>query len=138
MDDGGYSDLHAAAQDGDLVRVRALLAAGEPPATFDEISKTPLHYAAEGGHLDVMRALLEAGADVDAIDRDRIGNTALRSVAGSCPLAVAVLLVEAGADPRIPGWMLLRALDKAEERKDEEGRQVYALLLSAAERLDRG
>jgi hypothetical protein len=34
---------------------------------------------------------------------------------------VAQFLLEAGADPRIPSWMQLTALHKAEERKDEEG-----------------
>jgi hypothetical protein len=35
-----------------------------------------------------------------------------------------------------PGWMQLTALHKAGERKDEEGRRVYALLKSVADRLD--
>jgi ankyrin repeat protein len=128
-------ELHFAAQDGDITRVRALLAAGRSPNAFDELSKTPLHYAAEGEHLDIMRVLLDEGADVNAIDEARIGNTPLREVAENCSLAVAQALVEAGADPRIPGWMQLTALHKAEKRKSEEGRRVYALLKNAADRL---
>jgi len=50
-------------------------------------------------------------------------------------LAVATLLVDFGADPRIPGWMQLTALHKAEERKDQEGQRVYALLKSVADHL---
>jgi hypothetical protein len=68
-------ELHFAAQDGDMTRVRELLAAGRSPNAFDEIAKTPLHYAAESGHIDVMRVLLEAGADVNANEEARIGNT---------------------------------------------------------------
>ena len=45
------SQLHFAAQDGDIARVRQLLAEGRSPNVFDEISKTPLHYAAENGIL---------------------------------------------------------------------------------------
>ena len=78
------SDLHFAAQDGDMTRVRQLLADGRSPNAFDEISKTPLHYAAENGHIDVMRVLLEAGADVNAHEEARIGNTPLRDVADEC------------------------------------------------------
>ena len=129
------SDLHFAAQVGDMTRVRQLLADGRPPNAFDEISKTPLHYAAENGHIDIMRVLLEAGANVNANEEARIGNTPLREVADECSLAVATLLVDSGADPRIPGWMQLTALHKAEERKDQEGQGVYALLKSAADRL---
>jgi ankyrin repeat protein len=128
-------ELHFAAQEGDITRVRELLAAGQSPNAFDEIAKTPLHYAAESGHIDIMRVLLEGGADVNANDEARIGNTPLRDVADECSLAVAKCLVDAGADPRIPGWMQLTALDKAEERKDEEGQPVYALLKSVADRL---
>jgi ankyrin repeat protein len=127
--------LHFAAQDGDMTLVRALLGTGRSPNAFDEIARTPLHYAAEGAHIGIMRALLEAGADVNANDEARIGNTPLREVAGECSLAVAQFLVASGADPRIPGWMQLTALHKAEQRKDEEGRRVYTLLKSVADRL---
>jgi ankyrin repeat protein len=134
-DEFDESDLHFAAQDGDMTRVRQPLADGRSPNALDEISKTPLHYAAESGHIDIMRVLLEAGADVNAHEEARIGNTPLRDVAGECSLAVATFLVDSGADPRVPGWMQLTALHKADERKDHEGRRVYALLKSVADRL---
>jgi Ankyrin repeats (3 copies) len=134
-DEREYGDLHLAAQDGDVMRVRELLAEGRSPNAFDEISKTPFHYAAESGHIDIMQVLLDAGADVNAIDKPRIGNTPLRDVACECSLAVAQFLVDAGADPRIPGWMQLTALHKAEERTDDEGQRVYTLLKNVADRL---
>lgn len=133
-DEFDESDLHFAAQGGDMTRVRQLLADGRSPNAFDEISKTPLHYAAESGHIDIMRVLLEAGADVNAHEEARIGNTPLREVAAECSLAVARFLVDSGADPRIPGWMQLTALHMAERRKDQEGQRVYALLRSVADR----
>ena len=70
-----------------------------------------------------MQVLLEAGADVNASEEARIGNTPLREVAAECSLAVAKCLVDAGADPRIPGWMQLTALHKAEGRKDDQGQR---------------
>jgi ankyrin repeat protein len=54
------SDLHFATQDGDMTRVRQLLADGRSPNAFDELSKTPLHYAAENGHIDIMRVTRES------------------------------------------------------------------------------
>jgi hypothetical protein len=48
---------------------------------------------------------------------------------------VAFAQRHARADPRIPGWMQLTALEKAEERQDEEGQRVYSLLKRIAGRL---
>ena len=135
-DEFDESDLHFAAQDGDLTCVRQLLADGRSPNAFDEISMTPLHHAAKSEHIDIMRLLLEAGADVNAHEEARIGNTPLREVAAKCSLAVATFLVDSGADPRIPGWMQLTALHQAADRKDPEGQRVYALLKTVADRLD--
>ena len=80
--------------------------------------------------------LLDAGADVNASEEARIGNTPLRDVADTCSLEVASMLIAAGADPRIAGWLQLTALHKAESRRDEEGQRVYALLKKIADRLD--
>jgi len=126
--------LHLAAQDGDVEAVTGLLNDGHQPNVFDELGKTPLHYAAEGAHLDVMRLLLASGADVNAHDERVIGNTALGEVASNCSFEVAKLLIDAGADPTIPGWMLLTALDKAQERKKPEGLRVFQLLEQTAKR----
>lgn len=127
--------LHFAAQDGDVEEVTRLLQNGEQPNIFDELGKTPLHYAAEGGHLDIMRLLLASGADVNAHDEPSIGNTVLAEVAANCSFDVAKILIDAGADPTIRGWMALTALDKARERKKPEGLRVRQLLEQAAERL---
>lgn len=113
--------LHRAAEAGDLDLVRELLGQGCPINAFDEVGNTPLHYAVLGEHVTVIDVLLRSGADVNAHDERVIGNTPLGEAVSTCSLRVARLLVEAGADPTIPGWMQLTALDRAKRRRHEEG-----------------
>ena len=134
MDDAVDTDLHWAVQRGDSAAVERLIAAGQPVDEFDEIGKTPLHYAVAAERLDIARVLLVAGAGVDAHDESSIGNTPLGDVAASCSPEVAEFLVAAGADPTIPGWMQLSALDRAAKRKRPEGRRVSEILQTKAAR----
>jgi len=124
--------LHFAAGDGDLCRVKELLEEGYPINAFDDLSWTPLHHAAQKEHLAVVRYLIAAGADVNAHEEERIGDTVLKHVAQTCSLELAKILLDAGADPTIPGWMQLTALDKSVNREAFEGPDVHRLLLEAA------
>src|SRR5262245_26831952 len=123
--------VHTAAERGKLARLQELLAGGHVVNAFDELGYTPLHYAVMQGHYEAAKILIQAGADVNAHDAARIGETPLGQISGNCSLRIAQLLVEAGADPTIPGWMQLTALHRAGQRKRGEGPQVYQLLLSA-------
>ncbi len=134
-DDTGFDQeqLHFAAADGDLDRVTALVAEGQDVNRFDaDTSLTPLHHAVRGEHFAVASFLLQNGADINAHDEANIGETPLGDVAATCSLEMAQLLVDAGADPTIPGWMQLTALDRAQRRKSAEGRAVHDLLLATA------
>jgi len=126
--------LHRAAQDGDLERVKDLLQRKYPVNRFDCLGKTSLHYAVQGGHVHVVDCLIKAGADVNAHDERVIGNTPLSDNARECSFEIAKLLIEAGADPTIPGWMQLNALDRAMRRTDADARKVQRLLQQAAAR----
>ena len=127
--------LHFAADDGDLNKVKELLSKGYDVNVFDEdLSFTPLHYAVKSEHSEVINYLLSSGADVNAYDEDKAGETPLGGVAENCSLEIAKLLIDAGANPTIPGWMQITALDRASKRKKDEGRRVYGLLLETAKK----
>lgn len=87
---------------------------------------SPAHIPGGGYNPDTENYLLpSAGA---------LGNTPLGEVADTCSLAMAKLLVDAGANPTIEGWMQLTALDKAARRRRDDGPKVYELLSQAARR----
>jgi len=125
--------LHFAADEGDLDKVKKLIEEGYDVNQFDsDLSLTPLHYAVRGEFFKVSQFLLNNGANVNAHDEEKIGETPLGDVAATCSYEMADLLVRAGANPTIPGWMQITALHRAKDRKDEEGKQVYELLAKAA------
>lgn len=101
-----------AARVGDTDELRQLLEAGMDPGRYVLVDQgmvspmaeqvTALHLAAFGGHLDACRLLLANGAEVDALtlplERREGGDTPLMRAVWGRSLAVAELLLEAGAD----------------------------------------
>jgi|CXWL01.1.fsa_nt_gi ankyrin repeat protein len=126
--------LRRAAEEGDLDETRRLLAGGADPNDFDEIGRTALHYATRHEHLAIVALLLAHGARVDARHESSLGNTPLRDIAATCSLALARVLVEAGANPTLPGWMQTTALDHSRKRLRGDGPAVHDLLMRAARR----
>lgn len=125
--------LHTAAEDGNLAAVKQLVAEGRDVNAKDsDLAMTPLHYAAAAGHLDIVRFLIASGADVNAIDESTAGDTPLGHIAQECSVAMARTLLDAGANPLIPGMMQITPLQRAQRRKRPEGREVFELLLTVA------
>ncbi|MBX3628054.1 MAG: ankyrin repeat domain-containing protein [Rhizobacter sp.] len=95
---------------------------------FDDLSRTPLHYAVEGEHYKAVQWLLENGAEVDAHQAELIGETALCQAARKSYPELVELLLKHGANPDLPGWMNISARIRAQDRKDEEGQKIAALI----------
>lgn len=101
-----------AARVGDTDELRQLLEAGMDPGRYVLVDQgmvspmaeqvTALHLAAFGGHLVACRLLLANGSEVDALtlplERRESGDTPLMRAVWGRSLAVAELLLEAGAD----------------------------------------
>jgi ankyrin repeat protein len=98
---GGASHMPAAALEGDLDLVRAMLDRGDPvnaPHEGDlliDSTQTPLHNSALGGHADIARLLLERGADVEARNYNK--ETPLWIAARQCYPDIVELLLAHGA-----------------------------------------
>lgn len=85
-----------AAEDGDLEKVKYLLAKGVPVDAGNKNQVTALIGAAWEGHLEIVKYLIEKGADIEA--RDDFGGTALSHAASGGYTAIVRMLFEQGAD----------------------------------------
>ena len=100
-----FNLFERAAERGWRGRMREVLDAIGHVRAVDRQGRTALMIAAAYGRVEVVQLLLDAGADVDATDQQ--GMTPLMHAAearkygspGLLPLAVARLLLDAGADP---------------------------------------
>jgi len=100
--------LIAAAKQGDVQQVQALLQQGTDVNARDGSQRTALFHAVHGGRPAVVRALVEAHADLDARDLD--GRTALMEAARRPDAQPSIDLVAAGADVNLAdkrGWTAL-------------------------------
>ncbi len=99
VDKQGRSELHYAAADGNIGKLKELLACGAAINLQDKNGWTALHFAARASSPECTAELLKAGASVSLTDS--FGNCALSGAVFSSQGngAVILLLREAGADP---------------------------------------
>jgi len=94
--------IFALCQKGDADKLRALLS--RTPSSWSEVNRqgqTPVMVASEAGEDDCVEALLEAAGAANINEKDKIGMTALAYAAQGGYQSVALMLLEAGADPLI-------------------------------------
>ena len=91
------SPLHQALDDGDLERVKVLIAQGADINAQNNKGGTPLHTAAYQGYKDVVEILLEQGADVSLLNNK--GWNALHFAADEGNWEIAVMLMAKGLKP---------------------------------------
>ena len=107
-----YAGLHAAAHRGDVVRLKALLAAGAPVDGRDTHGRTPLHVATFARQRDAIRTLAAAGAALGALENDRYDAVTIAAVADDEETLRVLLALGASAKqvterrgkPRLSGW----------------------------------
>ena len=76
-----YTGLHQAAANGDVARIRTLLAQGADPNARDAHGRTPLHVAAHRRQYGAARTLMRSGADPNALDSQRYDAVTIAAVA---------------------------------------------------------
>ena len=92
-------DLHWAALQGSLDRIRRLLDEGVDVDTPTERGFTALHYAAQQGYLEIVQYLLDRGAFIDSQNLDE--RTPLHLAADADSDDIVLLLLRRRADPNI-------------------------------------
>ncbi|KQU90274.1 hypothetical protein ASC78_20590 [Variovorax sp. Root318D1] len=91
-----YEGLHRAAWQGDLPKVKALIASGAKLDARDARGRTPLHVATHARQREAVKLLAKAGANLDALEDDRYDAVTIASVADDS--ATLALLLSLGAN----------------------------------------
>ena len=99
--------LLEAAMDGNVSKVKKLLAKGSYMNAKNFDGKTPLHYAAEHGHLDVVQELVAKGAEVNAKNFD-----------GKTPLDLAASEGHEDVVQALKGQPVIKLLQHAKKSKE--------------------
>jgi uncharacterized protein len=91
-----YEGLHRAAWQGDLPKLKNLIAAGANLEARDARGRTPLHVATHARQREAVKLLAKAGANLDALEDDRYDAVTIASVADDA--ATLALLLSLGAN----------------------------------------
>lgn len=112
-------DLNQAAVDGDLDRVKTLVAEGQNVNAVNRMGMTPLVVAAMNDRTAVCEFLVEKGADVNA--KDGRGQTALYFAVDRNNMQLVELLVKKGADVNATTGRGENAFSLAKTKRNADG-----------------
>lgn len=112
-------NLHQAAVNGDLDRVKALVGQGADVNSLNRMQMTPLVIAARSNHTAVCKYLADNGADLNV--RDHRGMTALLHAVNRNNRELVAFLLKKGADVNITNERGENALSLAKKKRDTGG-----------------
>ncbi|KAI2491575.1 hypothetical protein MHU86_22980 [Fragilaria crotonensis] len=117
-DDSGTTALHKACANGHTSTVQLLISCG---AQFvkNQSGNTPLHWAASNGHHEVVAVLLEHYKDIDVLERNEFGRSALTEGFGSKSTETAKLLLEHDSASEEKLLVGAKEVDEAEQQLDD-------------------
>ncbi|MDB5805688.1 MAG: hypothetical protein JWN73_3010 [Betaproteobacteria bacterium] len=99
-----YTDLIAAAANGDAARIKALLAGGAPVDARDGHGRTALHVATHLKRIEAMRALVAGGANPNALESGRYDIVTIAAVADDVPTLKEALALGGNAKNITSRW----------------------------------
>ena len=122
VEDGRWSALHAAVDEGNSARVKELLEAGVDVNVIavakNDYSLTPLHLAARRGDVLMAQMFLSKGADVNV--PMSTGETPLHTAVKAGHRAMVVFLLGKGADKSLESFYIKSPLALAQELKRQD------------------
>ena len=86
-DDGGTTAMHKAAANAEIQCMQILKSYGAK-LTKNKNGNTPVHWAAQNGKLEALKFLIENYDDVDVLDKNDFGVSAL---SGKSMIAITIL-----------------------------------------------
>jgi ankyrin repeat protein len=122
VEEGRWSALHAAVQEGNSAKLKDLLAAGVDvnvkAVAKDDYSATPLHLAAKRGDVVMAQMLMEKGADVNS--EMTTGEMPLHTSVKAGHRAMVLFLLGKGADPNSESFYIQSPIAIAEEMNRQD------------------
>jgi len=116
---GQSAEIHKAAYNGDIVKVRELLKKGVNPDERDSFGGTALHAAMFQKNMEIVRLLLENRFDVNAVGPQN-GYTPLHDAVWADNLEAVKILLNKGAQTNIKGKDGLTPYGKAKKEGRKE------------------
>ena len=120
-DESGSTALHKACANGHVTTTQLLMAKGADCIT-NTSGNTPLHWAASNGHDQVVAVLLQHYTDIDVLQRNDFGRSALTEGFGSKSTETTKLLLE--HDSASEEKLLVGAKEVPEEQDDERADDI--------------